>query len=127
MSGTLRAIIGAVLVLVITLSAISICQNTAKGWKVDITDQRLYTLSDGTRAILSKLNQPITAKLFYAKTAALRGPDQIRYFNNYYQFVLALLPEYVAASKGIVRLEVIDPRPFSEEEAEAMRYGLEKF
>ena len=127
MSGTLRAIIGAVLVLVITLSAISICQNTAKGWKVDITDQRLYTLSDGTRAILSKLNQPITAKLFYAKTAALRGPDQIRYFNNYYQFVLALLQEYVAASKGIVRLEVIDPRPFSEEEAEAMRYGLEKF
>ena len=127
MSGTLRAIIGAVLVLVITLSAISICQNTAKGWKVGITDQRLYTLSDGTRAILSKLNQPITAKLFYAKTAALRGPDQIRYFNNYYQFVLALLQEYVAASKGIVRLEVIDPRPFSEEEAEAMRYGLEKF
>lgn len=127
MSRTLRAIIGAVLVLVITLAAISICQNIAKGWKVDITDQRLYTLSDGTRAILSKLNQPITAKLFYAKTAALKGPDQIRYFNNYYEFVLALLQEYVASSKGMVQLEVIDPRPFSEEEAEAMRYGLEKF
>jgi len=127
MSRTLRAIIGAVLVLVITLAAVSICQNIAKGWKVDITDQRLYTLSDGTRAILGKLNQPITAKLFYAKTAALKGPDQIRYFNNYYQFVLALLQEYVASSKGMVQLDVIDPRPFSEDEAEAMRYGLEKF
>lgn len=127
MSRTLRAIIGAVLVLVITLAAISICQNIAKGWKVDITDQRLYTLSDGTKAILGKLNQPITAKLFYAKTAALKGPDQIRYFNNYYQFVLALLQEYVASSKGMIRLDVIDPRPFSEDEAEAMRYGLEKF
>ena len=127
MSRTLRAIIGAVLVLVITMSAISICQNIAKGWKVDITDQRLYTLSPGTKAILGKLNQLITAKLFYAKTAALQAPDQIRYFNNYYQFVLALLEEYVAASKGMIRLEVIDPRPFSEEEAEAMRYQLQKF
>lgn len=127
MSRTLRAIIGAILVLVITLSAISISQNIGKGLKVDITDQQLYTLSDGTRAILGKLNQPITAKLYYAKTAALRGPDQIKFFNNYYQFVLALLEEYVAASNGNVKLEVIDPRPFSEEEAEAMRYGLQKF
>jgi ABC-2 type transport system permease protein len=127
MSRTLRAITGAILVLVITLSAVSICQNIGKGLKVDITDQRLYTLSDGTKAILGKLNQPITAKLFYAKTAALRGPDQIRFFNNYYQFVLALLEEYVAASNGMVKLETIDPRPFSEDEVEAMRYGLRKF
>ncbi len=127
MSRTLRAIIAAVLVLVITLAAISICQNIGKGMKVDITDQRLYTLSDGTKAILGKLNQPITAKLFYAKTAALKGPDQIRFFNNYYQFVKALLEEYVAASKGMFKLDVIDPRPFSEDEAEAMRYGLQKF
>jgi len=127
MSRTLRAIIGAILVLVITLAAISICQNIGKGMKVDITDQRLYTLSKGTKAILGKLNQPITAKLFYAKTAALKGPDQIRFFNNYYQFVRALLEEYVAASKGMFKLNVIDPRPFTEDEAEAMRYGLQKF
>jgi len=127
MSGTLRAIIGAILVLVITLAAISICQDIGKGMKVDITDQRLYTLSDGTKAILGKLNQPITAKLFYAETAALKGPDQIRFFNNYYQFVRALLEEYVAASKKMFKLEVIDPRPFTEDEAEAMRYGLQKF
>jgi len=127
MSRTIRAIIGAILVIVITLASISICQNIAKGLKVDITDQRLYTLSDGTKAILAKLNQPITAKLFYAKTAALRGPDQIRFFNNYYQFVRALLEEYVAQSNGMVELNVIDPRPFTEDEAEAMRYGLQKF
>ena len=127
MNRTLRAIIGAILVLVITLSAVSICQNIGKWMKVDITEQRLYTLSKGTKAILGKLNQPITAKLFYAKTAALKGPDQIRFFNNYYQFVRALLEEYVAASKGMVNLQVIDPRPFSEDEAEAMRYDLQDF
>jgi len=127
MNRTIQTIIGAGLVLVIIFSAISICQNIGKGLKVDVTDQKLYTLSDGTKAILSKLNQPITAKLYYAKTAALKGPDQIRFFNNYYQFVKALLEEYVVVSKGMVELEVIDPRPFSDDEVQALRYGLRRF
>lgn len=124
---TLRTIIAVLFVLVIIFSAISICQNLGKGWKADITDQKLYTLSDGTKSILGKLSQPIKAKLYYAKTAALKGPDQIRYFNNYYEFVKALLEEYVAVSNGKFELEVIDPRPFSEDEVQALRYGLQRF
>jgi ABC-2 type transport system permease protein len=127
MNRTIRAIIGAGFVFVIIFSAISISQNIGKSWKVDITEQKLYTLSNGTKAILAKLNQPIKAKLYYAKTAALKGPDQIKYFNNYYEFVKALLEEYVAVSKGKFELEVIDPRPFSEDEVEALRYGLKRF
>ena len=123
----LRTIIAVVFVLVIIFSLISICQNIGKGLKADITDQKLYTLSDGTKKILGKLTQPIKAKLYYAKTAALKGPDQIRYFNNYYEFVKALLEEYVAVSKGKFELEVIDPRPFSEDEVQALRYGLKRF
>ncbi len=127
MNRTIRAIIGAGFVLVILFSAISICQNIGKSWKMDITEQKLYTLSDGTKSILSKLNQPIKARLYYAKTAALKGPDQIKYFNHYYEFVKALLEEYVAESKGMVELEVIDPRPFSDDEVAAMRYGLKQY
>jgi len=127
MNRTIRAIIGACLVLVIAFSAISICQNIGKSLKLDITDQKLYTLSDGTKAILDELNQPIRAKLYYAKTASLKGSDQIKYYNNYYEFVKALLEEYAAVSKGMVELELIDPRPFSEDEAEAMRYGLRRY
>ncbi len=127
MNRTIRAILGAGFVLVIIFSAISICQNIGKPLKVDITDQKLYTLSDGTKSILSKLNQPVKASLYYAKTAALKGPDQIRFFNNYYEFVRALLEEYVAVSKGMVQLEIIDPRPFSEDEEQALKYGLQRF
>jgi len=123
----LRTIIGAALVLVIAFCAISISQNVGKRLKVDVTGEKLYTLSRGTRAILSKLRQPVRAKLYYAKTASLKGPDQIKYFNNYYEFVKALLEEYAAISKGMVELELIDPRPFSDEEAEALRYGLRRF
>ncbi len=127
MDRTIRAIVGAGLVLVIIFSAISITQNIGKSLKLDITDQQLYTLSDGTKSILGKLNQPIRAKLYYAKTAALKGPDQIRFFNNYYEFVKALLEEYVSISNGMVELEIVDPRPFSDEEAQAMKYGLRRF
>ena len=127
MNRTMRAILGAIFVLVIIFSGISICQNIGRPLKMDITDQRLYTLSDGTQSILAKLNQPIKAKLYFAKTASLKGPDQIRFFNNYYEFVKALLEEYVAASNGMVELEIIDPRPFSNEEEQAIRYGLQRF
>jgi ABC-type uncharacterized transport system involved in gliding motility auxiliary subunit len=94
---------------------------------VDITEQKLYTLSDGTKSILARLNQPIKARLYYAKTAALKGPDNIKYFNNYYEFVKALLEQYVAHSNGMVELQVIDPRPFSDDEVAAMRCGLQQY
>jgi len=127
MNRTIRATIGAVLVLVIAFSAISICQNIGSSVKLDVTDQKLYTLSKGTKAILAKLNQPIKLDLYYAKTAALKGPDQIRYFNNYYEFVRALLEQYAAEARGMVDLQIIDPRPYSEDEVRALRYGLRRF
>lgn len=127
MNRTIRAIIGAALILVIAFSGITISQNLGRRMKIDATERKLYTLSDGTKAILARLNQPLTAKLFYAKTAAMKASDQIRYFNDYYEYVKALLEEYVAASGGMVRLEVIDPRPFSDEEEEALRHGLQRF
>lgn len=127
MNRTVRVIIGIILVLVITFCAISICQNIGKSLRVDVTEQNLYTLSDGTKAILAKLNQPVKVKLYYAKTAALKGSDQIQYFNNYYQFVKALLGEYTSGANGMIDLQIIDPRPFSEDEVQALRYGLKRF
>ena len=127
MNRMIRIIIAIFFIAVITFSAIVICQNVAKSLRVDITEQRLYTLSDGTKAILAGLNQPIEMKLYYTKTAAMKGPDQIRYYNNYYHFVRALLEEYVSAAKGMIELEVLDPRPFSDEELAAIRHGLRRF
>jgi len=127
MNRTIRAIVAAVAVMVIAFGAINILQNVGKSLKIDVTDQKIYTLSDGTKAILARLHQPLTMKLYYAKTAAFKGPDQIRFFNNYFDFVRSLLEEYVAHSNGQIKLEVIDPRPFSQDEVEALRYGLQRF
>jgi len=127
MGRTLRTIAAVILIGIITFCAIVICQNIGEGLRIDITEQRLYTLSEGTETILAKLNQPIKLRLYYTKTAARKAPDQIRYYNNYFYFVQALLEEYTRAAKGMIKLEVIDPRPYSDEEEEALRYGLRRF
>ncbi len=126
MNRTITTVIAVILIAVIVFSAVSISQDLLKKVRFDVTDQKLYSLSDGTRAILSRLNQPIKMKLFYTRTAAMKARDQIRFFNNYAYFVETLLNEYATQSKGMVQLEVIDPRPFSDEEADALRYGLQR-
>lgn len=127
MNRTLRAMLAIFFVAVIAVSAISITQNLLKQTRLDMTEMKLYTLSDGTKEILGGLKQPITIKLFYTKTAAMQAPDQIRYYNNYYTYVKALLEEYQRQAGGKVKLDVIDPRPYTEEEMAAMRYGLKRF
>jgi ABC-type uncharacterized transport system involved in gliding motility auxiliary subunit len=112
---------------IIMFCGIIISQRIGERLRVDMTDQGLYTLSQGSRSILGKLNQPLKLKLYYTKTAARKAPDQIRFYNNYYYFVESLLKEYARAGKGVVELEVIDPRPFSDEEEEALRHGLRRF
>jgi ABC-type uncharacterized transport system involved in gliding motility auxiliary subunit len=127
MNRTTRAIAAIFFIVVIAISAVSVTQRLGRTLRVDMTDQNLYTLSDGSRSILAGLQQPLTLKLFYTKTAAMKAPDQIRFYNNYYTFVHALLDEYVAHSNDQVRLEVVDPRPYSDEEMAAIRFGLKRF
>jgi len=127
MNKTIRAVLAVILIGIITFSVINICQNLGGNLRADITDQHLYTLSQGTKTILAKLNQPLTLKLYYARTGVRKAPDQIKFYSNYYYFVKALLEEYTRAAKGMVKLEIIDPRPFSAEEQNALRYGLKRF
>lgn len=129
MNRTARAMLAIFFVAVIAISAISITQNLLKYSRLDMTEMKLYTLSDGTKEILSGLKQPVTVKLFYTKTATIKEQvsDQIRFYNNYYTYVRALLEEYQYQSGGRVKLEVIDPRPYTDEEMAAIRYGLKRF
>ncbi len=127
MNRTFRASLAVIFVGIITFSGIVITQSIGKSVRADITEQKIYTLSDGTRNILARLQQPLEIQLFYGKTAATKAPDQIKFFNNYYYFVKALLEEYERAANGMVKLTVVDPRPFSEDEAEALRANLRSF
>jgi ABC-type uncharacterized transport system involved in gliding motility auxiliary subunit len=95
--------------------------------RIDFTEESLYTLSDGTKSILSKLDAPIKLKLYYSKTAANKGTEGLRAFNNHYLYVQELLRQYVGNSRNNLTFEVIDPRPDTPEEEDAVAYGLKKF
>ena len=88
--------------------------------RVDLTEDRLYSLSDGTRNILASLNQPVELMFFYSDSATEDVP-QLRTYGNRVQ---ELLREIVIASEGNLRLSVIDPEPFSEEEDLATQFGV---
>lgn len=121
----LRTTLGVICIAIIAVSIGLIAMKLVGNARMaDLTEHKLYKLSDGTRAILGKLNGPVTLKLYYARTAALKGGENIRYFNNYYRYVRSLLEEYARLSHGKLKLEVIDPRPFSNEEEEAQEYGI---
>jgi len=90
-------------------------------WRADLTEDRLYTLSDGTRAILKKMEQPVTLELFFSDKASQELP-QLR---DYAKRVRELLQEYSLVSGGKIRFNIVDPEPFSEEEDKAAEYGLQ--
>ena len=88
--------------------------------RVDLTEQRLYTLSEGSRNILQSLDEPVTLRFYLSKKLAV----ELAGIRGYTNRVLELLEEYEQASGGTLILHVIDPEPFSEEEDRAVGYGL---
>ncbi len=86
----------------------------------DITEEKLYTLSEGTKNIISKIKTPITIKFFYSKS----NPSVPAYIKLYAKRVKEFLEEYEKEGRGKIRLEVYDPKPDSDEEEWAEKYGL---
>jgi len=125
---TLRTALAAIAVLLITVCSILIVGRIVGRARIaDLTEDNLYTLSNGTRNILKKLNQPVHLTLYYSRAAARKGPEQIRYWNNYFLYVRDLLNEYVDRAGGKITLAITDPRPYTEAEEEALRYGIKRF
>ncbi len=109
------------LVGLILLFAINILSNESlTSARVDLTEGRIYTLSEGTQNVLSKIQEPITLRLYLSKRLATRLPE----FSSYAVRVEDLLREYQREAGGNIRLQIIDPEPFSGEEDRAVGYGL---
>jgi ABC-type uncharacterized transport system involved in gliding motility auxiliary subunit len=89
--------------------------------RLDLTGERLYTLSRGTRQTLARIDEPITLRLYYSA----RLGDSVPSYGVYAQRVRELLDEYVAASKGKLRLEIYNPQAFSDVEDRAVAFGLQ--
>ncbi len=88
--------------------------------KADLTEGKLYTLSDGSRMVVDSISTPVTIRLYYSRTAK-DLPLQIK---EYATRVEDFLREYVEAANGGILLERVDPKPDTEDEDKALNAGM---
>jgi len=87
----------------------------------DATAENIYTLSPGTRSILSKIEEDVVLDFYFSKS--VQGLPIT--YKNYAARVEEMLRQYVRASGGKLKLNVIDPRPDTPEEEKATAAGLQ--
>ncbi|MEM7254164.1 MAG: Gldg family protein [Pseudomonadota bacterium] len=118
-----RILLGSgLLIAIVLLLAVNIfAGNALSGWRADLTDHKLFTLSEGTMKTLEGLDEPVTLRLYLSQKLATRLPQ----ISSYTSRVRELLEEYEHAAKGKLVLSIIEPEPFSEEEDRAVGYGLQ--
>ncbi|MBT7279105.1 MAG: GldG family protein [Rhodobiaceae bacterium] len=88
--------------------------------RLDLTQNNLFTLSQGTLNILARVEEPVTLKFYYSQDIAADQP-KVQIFA---QRVRDMLEEMASHADGRLLLEIIDPEPFSENEDQAVAQGL---
>ena len=88
--------------------------------RIDATAESIYSLSDGTRRMLGKIEEPVSVDLYFSKDAS---GLPIAY-KNYAARVQEMLRQYLRAARGKVTLNIINPRPDTPEEEKATAAGL---
>lgn len=119
MTGGTLAILAVLFVAVVILSNVLF-----RGARLDLTENRLYTLSDGAAQVLSEIDEPLNLYFFFSERTS-QEMAQLQPVRTYAARVRELLEEMAAKSGGKLRLHVIDPLPFSEEEDRASAFGLQ--
>ena len=92
-----------------------------RGARLDLTESNLYSIAPGTKNILKGLEEPVNLYFFFSQEASSQSPPT----RAYAQRVRELLQEMAQRSGGKLRLNVIDPQPFSEDEDRAAEFGLQ--
>jgi ABC-type uncharacterized transport system involved in gliding motility auxiliary subunit len=123
MSFNRKALSGtALVVLAVLFVAVMLLVDVAfRGARVDLTQNHLYTLSDGTKKIIGSIDEPINLYLYFSD----KGTQDLPQLRTYYTRVREMLEEMAARSGGKIKLELIDPLPFSEDEDRAASLGLQ--
>ena len=114
--------IGALVMLLVLFIAVSmISNNLLRGFRFDLTENRLFTLSEGTVNILENLAEPVTLYFYFSQETSRELPP----LRAYARRVDELLDEFVSHADGKLTVQHIDPAPFSEEEDQAAAMGLQ--
>jgi len=119
MKETLLSTAGIAIMLAVVILANVIISYASLRW--DLTEDKMYSLSQGTKNILENLAEDVTIKVFYNKSLP-NIPVNIKQFAKR---AIEFLDEYVQHGNGKVTMELYDPKVDSDEEEWAMKYGLQ--
>jgi ABC-type uncharacterized transport system involved in gliding motility auxiliary subunit len=120
MSGTSLAWWGIAMAAILLLTSNLLVGNWFRNWRVDLTEDGLYSISQSTRKVLSGIDEPITMQVYYTKALGEQAPAYAAHF----QRVRTLLERYRDLSRGKLRLTFINPQSFSDAEDRAVGSGL---
>ncbi len=114
---------GAALALgILLLVSVNLLGNSVlRNLRVDLTEDKLFTLSDGTKDMLSTLEEPLLLRFYMNQNLANEFPS----IRDYGRRVRDVLAEYAAASSSKISLEILNPEPFSDTEDDAVSFGLQ--
>jgi len=90
-------------------------------FRADVTADRIYTLSSGTRSLLGKIEEPVTVDLYFSRSSGAL-PIEVK---DYADRVEEMLGQYVRAAHGKIILHVVDPEPDTPQEEAATKSGVE--
>ncbi len=121
MNRTITAIVALVCTAILFIGINIIADKTLRSARIDLTQQRLYTLSDGSLKTLAKIDEPITVRFYNSKRLGTEIPS----YALYAQRVRDMLEEYTSLAHGKIRLEILDPVPYSAIEDRAVAFGLQ--
>lgn len=91
--------------------------------RLDLTAEKAYTLSPGTRAVLGRLDTPVTIRFYWSRLNTAT-PETV-FLRNYARRVEDLLEEFREAAGGKLRIEKLDPQPDSDAEDSARMDNIE--
>ena len=112
---------GTLLALALLFIGLTVLGNYAlRGWRLDLTQNHLYTTASGTDRVLASIKEPINLYFFFSEKAA----GQLPQLKTYGVRVREFLEELASRSRGKLHVHVIDPQPFSEEEDRAAELGV---
>ena len=115
--------VGGLIALAVLFLAVVMLSNVGlRGVRLDLTQNKLYTLSKGTQQVLRDLKEPVNLYFYFSRDAvAKQSPLMMPYAARVREF----LEEVSARAGGKIHLQVIDPQPFSDDEDRAAEFGLQ--
>ena len=111
---------GLLLAAILFVCFIIVVNATFTNLRLDLTENKLFTLSDGTVNIINSLEEPVVLDYYFSQQLLTGLPS----LSNYGVRVRDMLQEFEAVSDGNLIVNVIDAEPFSEAEDQAVASGL---